>query len=75
VYCPIRRSLDEDCMSSEVKCPNCEGEGYTIEPVCCGNYRIDSQGRPFGCCGIPDSEKVQCNCAEHIEKIKNRLFK
>lgn len=55
---------------SELECPNCQGEGYTVEPVCCGHYNRDSDGNPSSCCGIPDPEQVQCNCYEHIENMK-----
>lgn len=33
-------------------CQRCNGDGWTVEPVCCG--------RTTPCCGQPDPEQVQC---------------
>ena len=41
-------------------CPNCEGNGYTIEveAQCCGNLSV------FGeCCNNPDAVQVQVACS------------
>jgi hypothetical protein len=55
-----------------VTCPNCDGDGYTIELTgcmrCCGSYEDDGL-----CCGngVPEEERLDCSLCYgtgHIEK-------
>lgn len=35
-------------------CPVCQGDGFIVEPVCCGQDYLS------GCCGDPDAEQSPC---------------
>ena len=45
-----------------MKCPACDGDGWTVEPECCG-WTVEPEccGRPgTECCGSPRPVQVQC---------------
>lgn len=47
-----------------MKCSACDGDGWTVEPVCCG--RPSEHG---ACCGDPDPEQAQCERCQGTGEI------
>lgn len=59
------------------ECPECEGFGYIVVPVCCGRPHmvcdadpVTGEPIPIGeeCCGSPEVEQQHCGACEATGK-------
>lgn len=49
------KDMDIPLRLMKVVCPDCSGNGFTVEPICCENLSLE-----YGCCNTPEPAQKEC---------------